>query len=344
MDKMQLREWGVAIGQLPTGTQNAITDVEGVKVGHHTLNEGDNIRTGVTAILPHGGNLFTDKVMGAVHRINGFGKACGFEQVRELGTIETPILLTSTLNVGKVADVCITYMLRDNPDLRSINPLVGECNDGYLNDIQGRHVATEHVLLAIENARGSEVAVGCVGAGTGTSCYGYKGGIGTASRVINANDKPYTVGVLMQTNFGRQNELTIAGVPVGQHLKEENTPDNGDGSVMIVIATDAPLTSRQLGRLTHRAAFGLGRTGTVCHHGSGDFVVAFSTDRTRNYLPDHEMPMLNDLFQAVVECVEESVYCALLNAKTITGVNGHTLNALPHEAVRRWLVHYNRLS
>lgn len=335
---MRFRDFAHLRHSLPTGQHNAITDVGGVFVGHHTLQEGTSIRTGVTAILPHQRNVFTEKVPAAVHTINGFGKACGLEQVRELGSIETPILLTNTLNVGKVADACISYMLRDNPDLRSINPLVGECNDGYLNDIQGRHVEAEHVFAAIDSASDGMVTEGCVGAGTGTSCYGLKGGIGTASRIVG----DYTVGVLMQTNFGRRDELTILGVPIGQHLEAGDEPNSGDGSVMIVIATDAPLSSRQLGRLAHRAAFGLGRTGTVCHHGSGDFVIAFSTSRWETTIPDHEQPLMNGLFRAVVECVEESVYNALVAAETTIGQGGRVLEGLSHDSLRHWLRHYRR--
>lgn len=337
---MRFRDLGLQVGALPIGKFNAITDVAGVLVGHETIYEGDAIRTGVTAILPHGDNLFTDKVTAAVHTINGFGKACGFEQVRELGTIETPILLTNTLNVGKVADASISYMLQANPTLRSINPLVGECNDGYINDIHQRAVTQEHVFSAITSAKNGIVDEGCVGAGTGTSCYGHKGGIGTASRLV----EDHSVGVLMQTNFGRRDELTMLGVPIGYHLERGDEPDSGDGSVMIVIATDAPLTSRQLRRLATRAAFGLGRTGTVCHHGSGDFVVAFSTGEVSQAIPDHQNTFMNGLFQAVVECVEESVYNALLSAETTQGYQGHTLEGLSPIITKQWLQHYRRLS
>lgn len=336
---MRFRGCGATVGTLPTGTYNTITDVTGVKVGHHTLIEGDSIRTGVTAILPHERNLFTDKVVASVHTINGFGKATGFEQVRELGTIETPILLTNTLNVGKVADASIAYMLQANPELRSINPLVGECNDGYLNNIHERYVSQAHVFSAIENASAGIVAEGCVGAGTGTSCYGLKGGIGTASRVAEA----YTIGVLMQTNFGALAELTMLGAPIGQHLQANETAPTEDGSVMTVIATDAPLTARQLGRLAHRVAFGLGRTGTVCHEGSGDFVIAFTTATDYQLTLDHHFPLMNMLFQAVVECVEESVYNALFSAETMTGIKGRQLQALPHQQTIRLLQHYRRL-
>ncbi|MEM9953976.1 MAG: P1 family peptidase [Chloroflexota bacterium] len=337
---MRFRETGATVGFLETGKHNAITDVADVKVGHHTLIEGDKIRTGVTAILPHGGNLFTDKVIASVHTINGFGKAVGFEQVRELGTIETPILLTNTLNVGKVADASIAYMLQANPDLRSINPIVGECNDGYLNDIHGRHVSQKHVFSVIENATNGAVIEGCVGAGTGTSCYGFKGGIGTASRIAGK----YNVGVLMQTNFGAMQELSILGAPVGFHLENQQIAPTDDGSVMIVIATDAPLTARQLTRLAHRVPFGLGRTGTICHHGSGDFVIAFTTNRSEKQLTDDQQININTLFRAVVECVEESIYNALFMAESMVGHLGNRLPAIPIERTIHWLKYYRRLS
>jgi D-aminopeptidase len=338
---MRFRDLGLSVGKLPTGQKNAIADVAGVRVGHKTLIEGASIRTGVTAILPHEGNLFVERVPAAVFTINGFGKACGFEQVRELGYIETPILLTNTLNVGRVADACIDYTLQKNPNARSINPLVGECNDSYLNDIQGRHVKAEHVFAALSSAS-VDFSEGNVGAGTGTICYGYKGGIGTASRI--AGD--YRLGTLMQTNFGERSELTIMGVPIGQHVPAFRKRDNA-GSVMMVIATDAPLSSRQLERLAHRAAFGLGRTGTVCHHGSGDFVIAFSTAyrlgesiQSVELLPDSQLDIL---FQAVVETIEESVYNALFAAETMQGRDGNVLEALPHETLIQWLKHYRRL-
>jgi D-aminopeptidase len=338
---MRFRDLGVSVGKLPTGQKNAISDLAGLRVGHTNLIEGDSIRTGVTAILPHEGNLFQERVPAAVFTINGFGKACGFEQVRELGYLETPILLTNTLNVGRVADACIDYTLQQNPNARSVNPLVGECNDSYLNDIQGRHVKAEHVFAAL-NTASADVAEGNVGAGTGTVCYGFKGGIGTASRI--AGD--YRLGTLMQTNFGERSELMMLGVPMGQHVPPFRKKDNA-GSVMMVIATDAPLTSRQLERLAHRAAFGLGRTGTICHHGSGDFVIAFSTAyrlgesiQTVKLLPDSHLDIL---FQAVVETIEESVYNALFAAETMHGRDGNQLEALPHETMRQWLSHYRRL-
>jgi D-aminopeptidase len=340
---MRLRDLGLIPGTLPTGQNNAITDVAGVGVGHTTLIEGDTIRSGVTAILPHSDDLFDEKVPAAVHTINGFGKACGFEQVRELGTIETPILLTSTLNVPKVADACITYMIQSNSKLRTVNPLVGECNDGYLSDIQGRHVNAEQVFATIESASDGAVEEGCVGAGTGTLCYQFKGGIGTASRM--AGD--YTVGALVQTNFGRRDELMIMGVPIGKHSPNQENVAISDGSVMIVLATDAPLTSRQLERLSHRVAFGLGRTGTTCHHGSGDFVIAFSTAyRLSNIVvdvPRISEPQLDPLFHAVVESVEEAVYNSLIAATDMHGIQGHFAPALAHDELIHWMQYYRRL-
>jgi len=352
---------------LPTGQLNAITDVTGVSVGHTTIHQGEGnltigegpIRTGVTAILPHAGNIFREKAPAAVYAINGFGKATGFEQVRHLGVIETPICLTSTLNVGRVWDALVSYSLRENPDIGittgTVNPVVGECNDNFLNDGQGRHVQESHVLSAIDSASSTIVQEGCVGAGTGTTCYGFKGGIGTASRVVL--DGAYTVGVLMQTNFGRTSELQMLGVPVGQYFAD-NPPHKPDGSVMIVIATDAPLTSRQLERMAKRAAFGLGRTGTVCHNGSGDFVIAFSTKNRRLHdeaetmctvkLINEEAPIehgtvIDALFRAVVECVEESVYNALTTATTTVGRDGNTYHALPHDKLIELMRHYKRL-
>lgn len=338
---MRLRDLGVTVGKLPTGARNAITDVARVLVGHCTLIAGESIRTGVTAILPHAGNHFVERVPAAVHTINGFGKACGFEQVRELGYLETPILLTNTLNVGKVADACISYTIQKNPNARSINPVVGECNDSFLNDIQGRHIQTEHVFAALENAS-VDCPEGNIGAGTGTSCYGFKGGIGTASRIVG----DYQLGVFLQTNFGRRDELTILGIPLGEILNEVPKTGN-DGSVMIVIATDAPLDSRQLERLAHRAAFGLARTGTVCHHGSGDFVITFSTayrlTETVQMIPRLPDSQLDIFFQAVVETVEEAVYNALLAAETMQGREGNTLEALSPALVQSVLRDYGRL-
>src|SRR6266567_4067967 len=289
--RQRAREAGVAVGVLPPGQLNAITDVADVRVGHMTLIRGDNVRTGVTAILPHGGNLFREKVPGAVFIGNAFGKLAGSTQVNELGEIETPILLTSTLNVPRVADAVIDYMLAlpGNEDVQSINPLVGETNDGYLNDIRGRHVGREEVFAAIRNARGGAVEEGCVGAGTGTVAFGFKGGIGTSSRKLPPSLGGYTIGVLVQTNFG--GILTINGAPVGRelgryYLKEElgtrtstspGLTSNPDGSIIIVIATDAPIDHRNLQRLAARSMLGLARTGAAGSNGSGDYAIAFST-------------------------------------------------------------------
>lgn len=337
----RFRDFIEAHWTLPAGTNNAITDVPGVHVGHVTLIEGEQIRTGVTAVLPHADNVFTNKVTAAVHTINGYGKAIGFEQIREFGEIETPILLTGTLNVWRVADALVSYMLRHNPDLRSVNPVVGECNDSFLNDGRGRHVTEEHVFAAIETAQTGTVAEGNVGAGTGTTCYGFKGGIGTASRQVKIEDHPtYTVGVLMQTNFGNRQDLVMCGIPVGHHFLESHLPVRGDGSVMTIIATDAPFDSRQLQRLAKRVAFGLGRTGTPGNNGSGDFVIAFSTARMEPKTRINDASM-NPFFTAVVEGVEESVYNALVAARTMSGQSGHVLYTLPHDALRNVLKRYH---
>ena len=283
-NRPRAREAGVIVGVLPTGPLNAITDVDGVLVGHTTIIRGDNIRTGVTAILPHGGNLFREKVPGAVFVGNGFGKLAGSTQVNELGEIETPILLTSTLSVPRVADFLIDYMLAlpGNEDVQSINPLVAETNDGYLNDIRGRNISRDDVFSAIKSAKSGAIAEGSVGAGTGTVAFGFKGGIGTSSRKLPAGLGGFTVGVLVQSNFG--GVLTINGAPVGRelgryYLKDELAapPNRPDGSIIIVIATDAPLDARNLNRLAARAMMGLARTGAAGSNGSGDYAIAFST-------------------------------------------------------------------
>jgi D-aminopeptidase len=352
------RELGIKVGILPPGPLNAITDVGGVQVGHTTLVRGENIRTGVTAILPHSGNLFREKVPGAVFISNGFGKLAGSTQVNELGEIETPILLTSTLSVPRVADAVLDYMLalRGNDDVQSVNPLVAETNDGYLNDIRGRYVTRDDVLAAIKSAKTGTVEEGCVGAGTGTVAFGFKGGIGTSSRKLPPSLGGFTVGILVQTNFG--GVLTINGAPVGQelgryYLKDElsrpvRTGNNkqvakdyeADGSVIVVIATDAPVDARNLGRMGARAMMGLARTGAAGSNGSGDYAIAFSTDkdlrvrqptqternaRTIKSLPNDSM---SPLFLAVIEATEEAVYNSLFRAITTTG-RGHTVEALP---------------
>jgi D-aminopeptidase len=354
-NRPRARELGITVGILPTGPLNAITDVEGVLVGHTTLVRGDNVRTGVTAILPHGGNLFREKVPGAVFVGNGFGKLAGSTQVNELGEIETPILLTSTLSVPRAADFLIDYMLAlpGNEDVQSINPLVAETNDGFLNDIRGRHISRDDVFAAIKGAKSGAVQEGCVGAGTGTVAFGFKGGIGTSSRKLPANLGGFTVGVLVQTNFG--GVLTINGAPVGRELgryylkdelagpaneieRRQNTPD---GSIIIVIATDAPLDARNLGRLAARAMLGLGRTGASASNGSGDYAIAFSTAtavrlRTLNQnernTPRNLKTLANDaaspLFLAVIEATEEAIYNSLFRANTTSG-RGRTVEALP---------------
>jgi D-aminopeptidase len=370
MARPRIRDMGIRVGTLPPGPLNAITDVNGVRVGHTTLVLGEGplrpgqgpVRTGVTVILPHGENLFRHKVRAAVHTINGFGKVRGFEQVRELGVIETPIALTNTLNVGLVADALVQYMVRHNPDIgirtSTTNVIVGETGDGYLNDLQGRHVRAEHVWAAIESARPGRVAEGSVGAGTGTSCFGWKGGIGTASRVVPATAGGYTVGALVQSNFGRPEDLVVCGVPVGRFLTPPESPPApaqegsaisdgaaiGEGaSIMIVLATDAPLSERQLRRLCVRAAAGLARTGSVYGHGSGDFVIAFSTTwrvehepasltATQTVLADESKAMAW-LFPAVVESVEEAVLNSLFCAATVTGRDGHIRYELPVDEV-----------
>jgi D-aminopeptidase len=317
------RTLGITVGILPTGPLNAITDVSGVRVGHTTIVRGENIRTGVTAILPHGGNLFREKVSAAVFIGNAFGKLMGSTQVEELGEIETPILLTNTLAVPRVADALIDYMLAlpGNEDVRSINPVVGETNDGRLNDIRARAITRDDVFAAIRSAHGGAVEEGSVGAGTGTIAFDWKGGIGTASRKLPEKLGGYTVGVLVQTNFG--GILTIAGAPVGQelgryYLKNELERANADGSIMIVIATDAPVDARNLKRMGARAMMGLARTGAAGTNGSGDYAIAFSTVRNAtSLLPNDSM---SPLFLATIEATEEAIYNSLFMATTVKDV------------------------
>lgn len=346
----RVRDAGIKVGILPVGSLNSITDVSGVLVGHTTIIRGDHIRTGVTAVVPHGGNLFREKVPGAVFVGNGFGKLMGSTQVDELGEIETPIMLTSTLAVPRVADALLDYMLAlpGNEDVQSINPVVGETNDGYLNDIRGRHITREDVISAIKNARGGQVEEGAVGAGTGTVAFGFKGGIGTSSRRLPAKLGAYTVGVLVQSNYG--GVLMIAGAPVGQELGQyylrdqlgsapKQKDNTADGSIIIVIATDAPVDARNLKRMAARAMLGLGRTGASATNGSGDYAIAFSTSPelriktggssapTRNVtLVTNEA--MSPLFQAVIEATEEAIYNSLFRASTMSG-RGRTVEALP---------------
>jgi D-aminopeptidase len=341
------REAGIVIGILPTGPLDAITDVAGVKVGQVTLIEGANVRTGVTAILPHGGNLYQDKVPAGFAVGNAYGKFMGSTQIEELGEIETPILLTNTLNVPEAAAGIIEWTLRQpgNEQVRSVNAIVGETNDGTLNDIRGRHVTPADAIAAIEAARGGPVQEGAVGAGTGTIAFGWKGGIGTSSRKLPANLGGYTVGVLVQTNYG--GVLQVAGVPVGQalgqyYLKNELSEASGDGSCTVVIATDAPLSDRNLERLARRGLLGIARTGSPMTNGSGEYAVAFSTNpdvrRTpeRRARPNRIVDLPNDqmspLFEAAVEAAEEAAINSLFAATPMDG-NGNHVDALPVDKV-----------
>jgi D-aminopeptidase len=360
MERHRIRELGIIVGDLSPGHHNAITDVAGVRVGHTTLISGDGplipgigpVRTGVTVVVPHGGNLFREKVRAAVYTINGFGKTCGFEQVRELGEIEAPIALTNTLNVGLVLDAVVQYAIRQSPEIGirtgTVNGVVGETNDGYLNDIQGRHVHAEHVWSAIESAAEGQVQEGAVGAGTGTCCFGWKGGIGAASRVLPVGLGGFTLGALVQSNFGEARDLMIAGVAVGRELLPDFTTRPaglGQGSVMVVLATDAPLDARQLQRLCVRSAAGLARTGSYFGHGSGDFVIGFSTANRFSHshksqaltqsILSAEDQVINGLFQAVIESVEEAVLNSLSCANTMVGRDGNIAFGLPLEDVIR---------
>ena len=361
------RDLGIAPGIFATGTNNAITDVTGVRVGQVTVREGERIRTGVTAILPHAGNAYLSRVPAAIHVGNGFGKLAGSTQVMELGELETPILLTCTLCVWKAADAMAEWML-EQPGMekvQSVNPVVGETNDGGLNDIRARPINAVHVRQALEQARGGVVAEGSVGAGTGTVAFGWKGGIGTSSRKLPASLGGWTIGVLVQSNYG--GVLQMGGVPVGRELGQyafKNAvadaqvdardslarwsrgpaDDRGDGSVIVVIATDAPLSDRNLRRLASRAMMGLGRTGSSASNGSGDYAIAFSTaSEVRRAFGSERLrseELANDqtsaLFQAGVDAVEEAVYNSLLMATTETG-NGTTVKAIPLDELRRVL-------
>ncbi|WP_020402695.1 P1 family peptidase [Gracilimonas tropica] len=356
-ERQRPRELGITPGILTPGSLNAITDVEGVKVGHRTIIEGKNIRTGVTVILPHDGDLFKSRVPAAVYVGNGFGKALGFTQVQELGEIETPIGLTNTLSIHTVANGITDYVLRQpgNENVRSVNPVVGETNDGWLNDIRGRHVTMQHVFDALEDAKGGPVEEGSVGAGTGTSALGYKGGIGTSSRKLPETLGGYTVGVLVQSNFG--GVLSIDGAPVGDELDNHylsgQVPYNVDGSIMIVVATDAPLLSRNLERLAKRAFLGISRVGGFASNGSGDYVIAFSTSEevridakksgsTQTYT-ELNNSATTPLFLAAVEATEEAILNSLFMATTITGDRGHTQEALPIPKVLEIMEKYNLL-
>jgi D-aminopeptidase len=349
------RDLGLAPGVFEPGPLNAITDVAGVSVGHLTLNQGDSVRTGVTVVVPHQGNLFQDKVPGAVFVGNAFGKLAGSTQVDELGTIETPIALTNTLSVGAVVEGIVGWTIAQpgNDTVRSVNALVGETNDGGLNDIRGQHVRPQHVLAALKAARPGAVEEGSVGAGTGTQAFGWKGGIGTSSRKLEARYGGYTIGVLVQSNYG--GVLTMGGAPVGKILgrysyqpRPPAQDDHGDGSCMIVVATDAPLDARDLKRLAARAVFGLARTGASYSNGSGEFAIAFSTAadlrtrfgsstvQSRTLLPTDGV---SPLFQAALEATEEAVYNSLLRATSISSRFGKA-DALPIDRVKAILSKY----
>lgn len=353
------RDIGLVVGILPAGPRNAITDVDGVRVGQVTLHEGSSVHTGVTAILPHGGNLYRERVPAAVFVGNGYGKLTGTTQVEELGELETPILLTCTLCVWRAADAMAQWMIArpGNEDVRSINPVVGETNDGQLNDIRNPAITAAHVARAIESAAAGDVAEGSVGAGAGTVAFGWKGGIGTSSRKLPESLGGFTVGVLVQSNFG--GVLTMNGAPVGRELGRyvfqqelgDTLPrqeDKADGSIMIVVATDAPLDSRNLGRLAERAMVGVGRTGSSMSNGSGDYVIAFSTAASTrrtttsgtHAAQDLGNESMSPLFQAVAEATEEAIYNSLLKATTVAG-HRRTVEALPIERVRQILAKYN---
>jgi D-aminopeptidase len=344
--RKRVRELGITPGILPVGKWNAITDVSGVKVGHVTLIEGDDVRTGVTAIFPHVGNLFQEKVPAGIAVGNGFGKPTGFTQVNELGEIETPIILTNTLAVPRAAESIIDWTLaqKGNENVRSVNPVVGETNDGVLNNIRKMAVLKEHVSQAIDSASSGPVAEGCVGAGTGTVCFGWKGGMGTSSRLLPPLGKlgGYRVGALVQTNFG--GVLQMDGIPVGKklgqyYLKDVLDNDSADGSIMIVIATDAPLSDRNLKRLGKRGLTGLARTGASMSNGSGDYVIAFSTaeevrrtaERRNKVWAYPEVPndLMSPLFQAAIEVTEEAIYNSLCMAETMIGYREAKVVALP---------------
>jgi len=351
----RLRDYDLSIGDLPVGVFNAITDVPGVRVGHASLVSGEGaltpgegpVRTGVTVILPHDGNLYQNKVRAAACVLNGHSKVFGLEQIREMGVIETPIALTNTLNVGLVADALIEYTLLEDrlESIFTVNPIVGETNDSNLNDISGRHVKQEHVFAAIQSAEAGAVQEGAVGAGMGTSCFGWKGGIGTSSRVLSAEAGGYVVGALVQSNYGAAQDLVVCGVNVGRVVQppDDVQPEKQEGSIMMVLATNAPLSSRQLHRLCVRAGIGLGRTGSIFGNTSGDVVIAFSTAHHVPHEPEQvegrysfvedERQVMSQFFHAAADCVEEAIINSLFQAQTVEGWGGQTRHRLPVEQV-----------
>ena len=332
--------WGFRVGSLPHGPLNKISDVPGVTVGHCTLADGD-VQTGVTALLPHPGDTFHDKVLAASHVINGFGKTIGLVQIDELGTLETPILFTNTLSVGTAATALVKYMLDRCPDIcettGSVNPVVCECNDSGLNDIRGLHVTEENVFAALADCR-ADFAEGAVGAGRGMRCHGLKGGIGSSSRALELDGQTFHMGALVLSNHAKFDDLIIAGVPVTRRLEQaaQVPPHEDKGSIITVLATDVPLSERQLGRVARRALVGLSRTGSFCGNGSGEIVIAFSTGNRISHYPQSDLVTLRAvsetkmdlLFRAAAECVEESVLSSLLHAETVTGRNGLTVRSL----------------
>lgn len=358
MSRKRFRDYGFAVGKLPTGKHNSITDVPGVTVGHvtlHTDTQDSSVRTGVTAILPHGGNVFREKVAAASYVINGFGKTTGLVQVNELGTVESPIMLTNTFSVPAVTEGALQYMMEMDAGIGeqagSINIVTGECNDRLLNDMRGLHVRPKHAVEAIRQATGDRpVAEGAVGAGTGMVCFGCKGGIGSSSRRITMSGKDCHIGVLVLTNFGRAEDLTILGQPVGAHLRDkamERGRGNNDGSIIIVLGTDVPMDARQLRRVAKRAGIGLARTGSIAHHGSGDIVIAFSNGNRFQHEPEADLvsstilredgPLMSECFRAAADATEEAIYNSLFMAESTRGHNGSEVQALSVEIVLPFL-------
>jgi D-aminopeptidase len=350
-----VRKYGIKIGIMKPGKLNTITDVPGVKVGQVTIIKGDSARTGVTAIIPHSGNIFQHKVPAAFYAGNGFGKLTGTTEIKELGTIETPIILTNTLNVPIAANAVLTYVLgkKGNKEVRSVNPVVGETNDGYLNAIRKRIITEKDVLQAIKKAKGGKIKQGNAGAGTGTTALGFKGGIGTASRMIDKRDSGYVVGVLAQTNFGGL--LKIDGVPVGKILRKKKMTDHHSkpgGSCMMIVATNAPLNARNLRRLAKRAMLGFARAGGTSTNGSGDYVIAFSTAKQVRYsyksvrstrtVTVLRNDAMTPLFRATIEAAEEAIINSLFHAQTMTGRDGHTAQGLPVPKVIKMMKQHGR--
>jgi D-aminopeptidase len=341
LNQKRIRDFGVTVGTLLPGPLNAISDVEGVTVGHVTLSDG-NVQTGVTAILPHQGNVYQEKLVASSHVINGFGKTTGTIQMQELGTLETPILLTNTLNVGTAADALIDYMLEQNPEIGrttgTVNPIVGECNDMFLNDIRAKSVRPEHILKALKNSS-AEFLEGAVGAGTGMLCYSLKGGIGSASRLMELDGKTYTMGVLVLSNFGMLSDLRVNGTAVGQQLKQkilQSEEEKDKGSVMIIVSTDLPVSERQLNRIIKRTVAGLSRTGSIITHGSGEIVIGFSTAAKIPHQKPTELAAIPQIheedldlaFRAVGEATEEAVLNSLITAESVAGRDGNERPAL----------------